>query len=102
MCSACGILGGENWVDGFGNDDAPPHLRLAARRKRLRLVNLMLAGTGVRIREHGRQLVVHGPTGATRVVTDLAHVWLASDELGRRPADPLGGDSPLFCPRGGA
>ena len=30
-------------------------------------------------------------TGATRVVDDIMHVWLAAAEIGRRPVDPLAG-----------
>ena len=90
MCSACGILqGGRDWIDGLGGEDVPSHIRLGERRRRLRLINMMLAGTGVTLGEHGRQMVVRGATGATRIVPDLAHVWRAADEVGRLPADPL-------------
>lgn len=98
MCSACGILqGGRDWIDGPGGEDVPPHVRLGERRRRLRLINLMLAGTGVTLGEHGRRMVVRSATGTTRIVQDLAHVWRAADEIGRRPADPLAslpGDEP--------
>jgi hypothetical protein len=97
MCSACGILqGGFDWVEGVGDDDVTPHERLAYRRQRLQLVNMMLEGSGVRLAEHGRQLVVRSATGTTRIVTSLAHVWLAADEIGRHPVDPLDPHSPLF------
>ena len=90
MCSACGILhGGAEWIDGVGDSDGPVHDRLAERRRRTELVNRLLAGSGVRLAEHGRQLVVKSATGATTLVTDLAHVWLAADRLGRYTVDPL-------------
>ena len=96
MCSACGILrGGFDWVDGVGGGDIAPHERLAQRRRRLKLVNMMLEGSGVTLGEHGQQLVVRSATGSVRLVTDLAHVWRAADEIGRRPADPLAPDPPL-------
>jgi hypothetical protein len=60
----------------------------------------MLEGSGVKLTEHGRQLIVRGPTGSTRLVTELAHVWRAADELGRRKVDPL--DLSAFAKRGGA
>lgn len=98
MCSACGILqNGVDWVEGVGGGDVPPHDRLAYRRQRLQLVNLMLEGSGVQLTEHGRQLVVRSATGATRVVTSLAHVWLAADEIGSHLADPLDLCAPLFA-----
>lgn len=98
MCGACGILqSGFDWIEGVGGGEAPLHQRLAERRRRLKLVNLMLDGTGVTLAEHGRSLVVRSQTGTTRLVTDLAHVWRAADAIGRRPADPLDPGSPLFA-----
>jgi hypothetical protein len=97
MCGACGILqGGFDWIDGHGEADAAPHERLAERRRRLALVNMLLEGSGVSLGEHGRQLVLRSATGTTRLVGDLAHVWRAADEIGRRPADPLDPRAPLF------
>lgn len=92
MCGACGILqSGKDWTEGFGQSvpASAPHLRLAERRARMALVNELLAPTGVTLREQGRQLILRGPTGATAVVTDLAHVWREADRLGRVKADPL-------------
>lgn len=90
MCSACGILqGGSDWIDGFGAADASALERLAERRRRLALVNALLEGSGVRLTEHGRQLILRSATGGTRLVGDLAHVWRFADEMGRRQADPL-------------
>jgi hypothetical protein len=90
MCGACGILeSGTDWIDGFGREDVPHHVRLGERRRRLQLINAMLEGTGVRLHDYGRKMVVRSATGATRIVRDLAHVWRAADEIGRRPADPL-------------
>jgi hypothetical protein len=90
MCSACGLLrGGPEWIDGVAGDEIASDRRLAERRRRIALINMMLEGSGVKLTEHGRQLIVRGPTGTTRLVTELAHVWRAADELGRRKVDPL-------------
>jgi hypothetical protein len=90
MCSACGLLRtGPEWIEGVTEDEIASHRRLAARRRRIALINMVLEGSGVKLTEHGRQLIVRGPTGSTRLVTELAHVWRAADELGRRKADPL-------------
>lgn len=83
------LRGGVDWAEGITDDQAPPHKRLAERRRRIALVNILLTETQVRLSEHGRQLVVRGPTGKTKLVMDLAHVWRLADELGRRQADPL-------------
>lgn len=90
MCGACGVLrGGSDWIDGVGGEALPPHRRMAERRRRIELVNMLLDGSGVRLAEYGRDIVVRGVTGATRIVPDLAHVWSAADALGRRTVDPL-------------
>jgi hypothetical protein len=90
MCSACGLLrSGPEWIEGVTDNEIAPDRRLAARRRRIALVNMVLEGSGVKLSDHGRQLIVRGPTGSTRLVTELAHVWRAADELGRRKADPL-------------
>ena len=90
MCSACGLLrGGPEWIEGVTGDEIASDRRLGDRRRRIALINMMLEGSGVKLTEHGRQLIVRGPTGSTRLVTELAHVWRAADELGRRKVDPL-------------
>lgn len=94
MCGACGILqNGHDWTEGFGvgarADELAPHLRLAERRRRLSLVNVLLVPTGVQLREQGRQMVLRGTTGRAAVVTDLAHVWREADRIGWTEADPL-------------
>ena len=89
MCSACGILQrGCDWIEGAG-DDAAERDRLAERRRRMSLVNMMLEGSGVTLRSHGRLLILQSATGATRLVSDMAHVWRSADELGRSRIDPL-------------
>ena len=99
MCSACGILRGSiDWIEGAGEEQEAPHQRLAARRRRMALVNMLLEDSGVTLREHGRQLIVRGSTGATRLVTELAHVWRSADEIGQHKADPLDPDGCLLRP----
>jgi hypothetical protein len=100
MCSACGILrGGVEWIDGVTGEENAPDRRLAERHRRMALINMLLENSGVKLTEYGRQLIVRGPTGSTRIVTELAHVWRAADELGRRRVDPLDqGSSPPFQP----
>ena len=101
MCSACGILrNGAEWIDDIEDEATLVHRRLALRRRRMRLINMLLDGSGVSLGEHGRQLVVRGATGSTRLVTDLAHVWRSADELGRCRVDPLSG--PLTAEESGA
>lgn len=88
MCGACGILSGTpDWVE--GGESAPAGNKLAERYRRIALVNRLLTPTGVRLSSFGNQLVVRSATGRTRIVTDLAHVWRAAEEIGRRAVDPL-------------
>ena len=91
MCSACGILrGGVEWIDGVTGEENAPDRRLAERHCRMALINMLLENSGVKLTEYGRQLIVRGPTGSTRIVTELAHVWRAADELGRRRVRSIG------------
>ncbi|MDB5522979.1 MAG: hypothetical protein JWM58_742 [Rhizobium sp.] len=86
MCGACGVLqGGPEWLE-CAAIEGP---RLAARQKRLRHVNRMLAATGTKVSESSGGMIVRSLTGATRVVDDLSHVWLAAAEIGRKTVDPL-------------
>lgn len=88
MCGACGILGGTpDWVEGAGR--AAGASKIAERQRRIALVNGLLVTTGVRLRDFGGRLVLQSSTGRTRIVSDLAHVWKAAEEIGRRPVDPL-------------
>ena len=94
MCGACGVLaGGPDWLDRTGNPDgigaAEHETRIAERQRRIRMVNRLLAPTGARLGDFGGKLVLRGPTGQTRIVDDLAHVWLAADAIGLHPVDPL-------------
>ena len=92
MCGACGLLvGGSDWADGSAEHrgGAAGHSRLVERQRRIALVNRLLAAAGVRLSEQGRHFIVRGATGRTQLVTDLAHVWVMADRLGRHPVDPL-------------
>jgi hypothetical protein len=89
MCGACGLLhGGSDWADG----PEPARLGLAERQRRIRLLNRVLALRGLKLGEQGRQFVLRGPTGRTRIVRDLAHVWVAAQEIGGVAIDPLAED----------
>ncbi|MDR1518878.1 MAG: hypothetical protein LBU23_01875 [Planctomycetota bacterium] len=94
MCGACGVLsGGSEWLeradgpDGIGADKRVTGA--AERQRRIRLVNRILARTGARLRDFGAKLMLQGPTGRTKLVDDLAHVWLAADAIGLKRVDPL-------------
>lgn len=93
MCAGCGILqNNQDWTEGFGlhnHSDRPINERLAERRRRLALVNDLLKNSGLTLREQGSQLVLSSATGGSAVVSNLAHVWMEADRLGRRPVDPL-------------
>ncbi len=94
MCGACGLLGGgPDWLDRIGTPGSigatSGETRLAERHRRIALVNRMLAPSSVRLSDFGSKLMVRSATGKARIVDDLAHVWLAADQIGRTPVDPL-------------
>lgn len=88
MCGACGVLlrVGE-WADALALDTPVQALR----HKRIEIVNRLLSTSGARVYDAGSKMVLHDFTGRTRVVDDIAHIWIAAAELGRRPVDPLSG-----------
>lgn len=94
MCSACGVLAGTpDWAEGVAGADGAgsvsPAGKLRERQHRIAVVNRMLAPARVKLRAFGTRLVLQSATGQTRIVTDLAHVWRAADEIGRGLVDPL-------------
>jgi hypothetical protein len=94
VCSACGLLAGTpDWADGVaGAGDASSvssASKMRERQHRIAVVNRMLAPVRVKLRAFGTRLVLQSATGQTRIVTDLAHVWRAADEIGRGIVDPL-------------
>ncbi len=97
MCGACGVLsGGSEWLERAGNPDGigadARVTRVAERQKRIQLVNKLLARTGAKLRDFGSKLMPQGPTGQTKMVNDLAHVWVAADAIGLKQVDPLSDD----------
>ncbi|PNA99312.1 hypothetical protein DZA28_13995 [Pseudomonas alloputida] len=88
MCGACGVLlGATEWADALALD-----IPLQAQRhRRIAIVNRLLSVSGTRLYDAGSKMVLHDFTGRTRVVDDLAHIWIAAAELGTRPVDPLSG-----------
>jgi hypothetical protein len=95
MCGACAVLsGGPEWVDRVGNPDGVGHdeglTRAAERQRRVRLVNLMLRPTRLRLIDLNGTLSLHAPTGAAEIVDSLAHIWVAADRMRSTPlVDPL-------------
>ena len=88
MCGACGVLlGSGEWADAVASD-VPAQ---AQRHRRIALVNRLLGACGTRLHDAGSKMVLQDLTGRSRVVDDLAHIWLAAAELGSRPIDPLEG-----------
>jgi hypothetical protein len=102
MCGACGILaGGADWTDPVEGPLDAGRPRLAERQRRIALVNVILAFSGVRLAGQGGQLIVRSPTGRTKIVTDLAHVWPAAEWLGHATIDPLNDDVLAMLAAGG-
>jgi hypothetical protein len=57
MCSACGLLrSGVEWIEGVTGDENFPDRRLAERRRRITLINMLLEGSGVKA--HGARAAI--------------------------------------------
>lgn len=90
MCAGCGILqNGQDWTESFGTDAATSQQRMAERRKRIELVNRLLAPCHLKLRQQGQQLILSNLTGKHVVIQNLAHVWREADRLSPVLADPL-------------
>lgn len=92
MCGVCGTLGGEeHWSSGAGRIQGSAGLtRRAERAERIRILNLVLRPSHVRISDwHGRSFLVVGSTGKQQVVDSLPHIWSAVQEMTGRCIDPL-------------
>jgi hypothetical protein len=99
MCEVCAIFGvGEHWTDAGMRIDArlpAPAIRRYRheRRRRLALVNRLLAGSGARcIDWDGEALAVEDSLGRQKVVPSLAEVWRQVDAFTGHRLDPLDPD----------
>ncbi|MBQ9058836.1 MAG: hypothetical protein IJ125_06600 [Atopobiaceae bacterium] len=92
MCSACGVLSGApDWLDRAGNPNGigTGDSRLAERQKLIGMVNKLLKPSRATLADYGEKLILRSPTGQTKIVDNLAHVWLEADNIGLRAVDPL-------------
>lgn len=94
MCSACGILnGGFDWLEraqnpnGIGVEENVT--RIAERQNLINMVNTLLAPSKVKLCDFNNNFIVKGPTGQTKIVSDLAHIWVVADSIGMCMIDPL-------------
>ena len=93
MCGLCGVLGGDaHWTDHPASDGAGGSLqaRRAARRERVRLMNVVLAHYGLRLTDwQGTSYLLSGATGGSELVGDLVQIWRAAERMAGRACDPL-------------
>ena len=108
MCVLCGVVWTEeHWAE-VGGDDRPAHpdgvvafevhadrrgRRLRERGLRTRLVNAVLAGSGLQLQDwEGSSYVLRDRKGNAAVAPDLAAVWAEAERMLGRPVDPLDPD----------
>jgi len=96
MCEVCAVFGiGPHWSDGGARADArfpaPDIARYRVeRRRRIVLVNGLLEGTGVTLRDwDGESFWVARSDGSGERVANLGGVWPVAERLGGGPIDPL-------------
>ncbi len=96
MCEVCAVFGiGKHWTDAASRADA----RLPApdivdyrgeRRRRIALVNAMVAGSGVEVSDwDGESFWVANASGRGERARDLAEVWPIAERLAHATFDPL-------------
>src|SRR5712691_8132288 len=89
MCGLCGMLGGaEDWSGAsIGAEGAT---RRAARQRRVRLANEVLAHFGLRLDDwQGASFLIIGRTGRTEIADSLPAVWPIAAKMAGRRLDPL-------------
>lgn len=94
MCAACGVLSGTpDWMDRAGNPEGiggkKDETRRGERQKLIKMVNILLGPGKAKVSDFGEKLIIKGPTGKTKIVDSLGHVWVEADTIGLRPVDPL-------------
>jgi hypothetical protein len=96
MCALCGVIGGaEHWADahdrpGSFTRNTGPVERRRERARRVVQANRLLVHFGLTLTDwRGAAFVLSTRTGRTRLVDNLAHLWIAAEALAGRPLDPL-------------
>jgi hypothetical protein len=96
MCALCGVLGGtEHWTDavpppGISTRSTNAASRRRERMKRVRAANRVLTHFRMNLADwQGSAFVLSTATGKTEIVDNLAHLWMAAEQLLGRPCDPL-------------
>ena len=96
MCALCGVLGGKgHWSDSAGAPEVfagrtEPQTRLRERQARTRILNAVLKGNGVVIKDwSGNSYLLTSRTGRTAIVDTIGEVWPAAERLTGRTCDPL-------------
>jgi hypothetical protein len=99
MCSFCAMMtgGGVHWSEA-GSDaaqsDAPAGRdRLLERRRRVTLVNRVLAHHGCKLADwNNNSYILKSQRGRTEIVDSLPQVWALAEKISKKPADPLDPD----------
>lgn len=95
MCSLCAVLGrSDHWTDAAGRPEFERSGRKvtkrAERERRVDLLNMILAGRGVRVLDWGgNSFVIENRVGKSENAYTLNAIWSAADRLGDAPIDPL-------------
>jgi hypothetical protein len=96
MCEVCAAFGrGNHWTDRAGElstrtESVDIRSYRAERRRVVRLVNAMLAPTGLHAEDwDGEAFVVHRPSGATDKAANLSDLWSVVQRVAGAAVDPL-------------
>jgi hypothetical protein len=88
VCVLCyGLTGEEHWTDARVGAEAPASVR--ARREALLGHVMGAAGLDYRGDPTGVTALMSDRKGGTQVTRSLAEVWVAGEQLAKRPLDPL-------------
>lgn len=96
MCAFCSLLSdGPHWTEagtdaGRTTDRQSGRARYLDRLYRAKLVNRILAHYGCTVSDWGNnKYIVRSLRGQTAIVDNLMQVWVAAEQIAKKPADPL-------------
>lgn len=96
MCSLCGVLGGRgHWTESSSSPEAfasreADVTRRRERQERIRLANRILGHYGLKLTDFsGGAYVLSTRTGRSKIVDNIAEVWIAAEDMTGRGCDPL-------------
>jgi len=106
MCAFCALMAGVSHWSEEGTDAAQSgalagRASLLDRRRRIELFNRVLGFYGCKLSDwNSRSYILRSQRGQTEVLDSLSSVWGRTEEISKKPADPLDPNFLAFLSKG--